>query len=242
MLALPLPAFAGDLSKKAHTDLCVGFTFKPPAGWKGVPPESKYLGEGDITAGASSEGKDVRICEYRDLKIGESVHIRVYYLGGTRGNLDRAESVFQTALSNWYNPDSFGQSKTVKVGRAAAKQFMAECGRGATIRGTVLAMDKRAIGIVERWYEKTPLAAIEVMHKSVRTVSIIPKSRLGSMRARYGKTVILSDWGTLKTRYYDIDYNTDKDFVKKLADHMQAMQGLYRKLFPTLCSKIIPSS
>ncbi len=225
-------SLAQELSKKPHLDLQVGFTFKPPQGWSGVPPEAKYLGEGDVTAGGS-EARHVKICEYRNLEISESVHIRIFFIGGARGDLKEAESILKSAVSDWYSTTSTGDSKQEKVGNSVAMSFTAEYGKGANLKCTVLTDSKRALGIVESWLEDTKLEVIDLMHKSVCTAAIIPKEQMGGMRAKYGRNVFLSDWKEIKNAFYDIEYNTDDEFAQKVSKNMEAIQKLYRKLFPT---------
>jgi hypothetical protein len=224
-----------NLSKKPHMDLLVGFQFSPPKDWKGVPPSSKYLGEGDITSGGTGT-KYVKVCEYRNPKIGEDVHIRIYYIGGTRGKLANAASSFKSCLADAYRPDAWGETRKHRLGKLGTLTFSSsyqKYARMLTLRATVVAMDKRALGIVESWKGDTDRSVTEMMHGSVRTILLLSKSRLSGFRSRYGKGVHLSDWKTVKNRYYNIDYNTDDAFAEKLSRHMLAVQKLYRKWFPT---------
>ncbi len=221
-----------ELSKKPHLDLQVGYTFKPPDGWSGVPPEAKFLGEGDVTAGGS-EARHVKVCEYRDQSTSENIHIRVFFIGGAKGDLKDAASILKSAVSDWYNGSTSGEIKQEKIGAAPALAFTGEYGKGAVLRCTVLVEPKRAIGIVESWLENTSLDIINLMHKSVATMSIIPKDQLGGMRAKFGKDVFLSDWKQIKNSFYIIEYNTEDEFAQKVSKNMETIQKLYRKLFPT---------
>lgn len=246
------------LSKKAHIDLRAGFMFNAPDGWQGVPAQPKYFGMGSADLSRTNGMQAATFYQWEAQ--GDRNMVVIFWNSDHKGTTDEALGDAQGLLDKWISENSrveYGSAtKAVLSGSNALAKSFREILPAVTIkdaeerakaekrrakkqvlgRMTGLAAGGRCF-VVAGWYSAhldAEFAGMDAMlEKVIGSFRILGEGDLIGLRQKYGKgEVICSDWKTVETAHYRIEFNCDEEFARKLGMHLEAILQVYQSFWP----------
>ena len=249
---------APGLSKKAHIDLRAGFMFNAPEGWQGVPPAPKYFGMGAAELSKTSGMQAATFYQWEAQ--GDRNMIVVLWNSDFSGTTEEALGDAQGLLDKYITDNSrveYGSvTKAALSGSNALAKSFREILPGVTIkdaeerakaekrkakkqvlgRMTGMAAGGRCFVVAGYYsaYLDAEYAGMDALvEKSIASFRLLGEGDLIGLRQKHGKgEVICSDWKTVETAHYRIEFNCDEEFARKLGMHLEAILNVYQTFWP----------
>lgn len=237
------------LYKKRHIDSIYGLEFKPPIGWRGIPPQKKETTEDEWSRGYSYPISRPGLYFFpylNELKL-------IVWKFEKADTLRDLESQMDKYLRGRARDLSASRSKPIRMGYpASAREYTAkqsgdriyvihlwqEQGR----QGVAVAMVWDGIGKEDTTSGSgtTTLdtrSAWETVKKLNGLVAskffIVPKGQIRAHRKKWNNGALCAGWKTYRTRKYHIEYSTDDAFARKLGAELELIRKVYEKAIPT---------
>lgn len=242
------------LYRRTHQDSMHGIEFAPPDGWRGIPPQPGHAGETD-TSEVNYAGQFVRITRYTS-RFLETLFLQAYKLYAAK-DLGQVESKAIEYLGERYRGLAVDSTAPFRGQAHPGTRKLCRDSEGNRVVIYSFHADRKGFALVGFWRtqaesdflsfssskkreirEEDWKEALRVFDLAARGFTIWTQDVLAHKRIQLSRGTQVSDWKTLRTRNYVIEYATRDDFAKKVGDQMERIMALYKATLPT--SKVVP--
>lgn len=216
--------------KDEHRDALSGFVFKPPAGWRGIPPEAKNKLITDDWETLSDPGDSIPrggyISPFSNDIYAELIQVaRPDSLSAMgRYAAEKMKQVFNLREK---------ESRELRLGPNAVLRGIYTDGTDVIVTYSFFAQYggiKRGLRINLHWNgarDADLSTLVALWDRVAETMRLLSPQQVTGLRNQLGRNAWIPGWSRLETPHYTIHYNTPKDRAELLGKHLEAILNLY---------------
>lgn len=216
--------------KDEHRDALSGFVFKPPTGWRGIPPEAKNKVITDDWETLADPGDSIPRGGYIS-PFSNDIYAELIQVA-------RPESL--SAMGRYANEKmkqvfnlKEKESKEVRLGPNLLVRGIYTNDTDVIVTYSFFAQYggiKRGLRINLHWNgarDADLSTLVALWDKVAETMRLLSPQQVTSVRGQLGRNAWIPGWSRLETPHYTIHYNTPKNRAELLGKHLEAILNLY---------------